>query len=170
MESSIVQEVKEWVKSIAIAGILALIINTFLFSVVVVDGPSMEPTLHNSERLIMNKIVYRFKEPGYGDIVVFHANEKDDYIKRIIGLPGDKVEFKDNKLYINDEHVVEEYLPGAQTKDFGYSIVPKGQVFVVGDNRNNSSDSRMFGPISIDEIVGRVNILIWPLNRIGMVE
>lgn len=171
MESKLFKEVLEWVKSLAIAGVLAIIIHTFLFAVVVVSGPSMEATLHNNERLIMNKLVYNFNDAEHGDIIVFHATEQDDYIKRVIGLPGDKVEYRNNQLYINDEAVEEPYLADTTyTVDFGPVVVTEDTVFVLGDNRLNSTDSRIIGAISEDKIVGRVNLLIWPLNRIGFVE
>lgn len=171
MESKLVKEIIEWVKSLAIAGVLAIIIHTFLFAVVVVSGPSMETTLHNNERLIMNKIVYNFSDPKHGDIIVFHANEEDDYIKRIIGLPGETIQYRNNQLFINGEAIEEPYLSDTTyTTDFGPLEIPEGTVFVMGDNRLNSSDSRIIGSISEDKIVGRVNLLIWPLNRIGLVE
>lgn len=170
MDSKTYKEILDWIKSLAIAGALALVIHTFLFAVVIVSGPSMEPTLHNNERLIMNKIVYKYQEPARGDIIVFHANENEDYIKRVIGLPGDTVGYKDNQLYINNEQVNEPYLTGVVTEDFEPVTVPEGEIFVLGDNRGNSTDSRIIGPISRDEVVGRVKVLIWPLNRIGLVD
>lgn len=175
MNSSFVKEVYEWIKSLVIAGILAYLIHTFLFAVVVVSGSSMESTLLDQERLIMNKIVYRIEEPKYGDIVVFHATETDDYIKRVIGVPGDVIEYKEDTLYINGEIMNEPYLEEKKkelaadlllTIDFGPVEVPDGMVFVMGDNRRNSTDSRDIGPISIDKIIGRVNYVIWPIQEI----
>jgi len=170
MQSKVVKEIISWLKSIAIAAILAFIIHTFLFSIVIVDGVSMETTLHDSERLILNKITYRFNELERGDVVVFHATEKDDYIKRIIGLPGEKIEYKDNQLYINDVPIDEPYIGDVMTENFGPLVIPEGKVFVLGDNRTNSSDSRQIGPISIDQITGKVNYLIWPMNRFGKIN
>jgi len=171
MDSKLVREIIEWTKSLAIAGVLAIIIHTFLFAVVIVSGPSMESTLHNNERLIMNKLVYNFSEPEHGDIIVFHATEEDDYIKRVIGIPGDTIQYRNNQLFLNGEAIEEPYLTDTTyTSDFGPLEVPEGTVFVMGDNRLNSSDSRIIGPISEEKIVGRVNLLIWPLNRIGFVE
>lgn len=171
MDSKIVREIIEWIKSLAIAGLLAIIIHTFLFAVVIVSGPSMETTLHNNERLIMNKMVYNFNDPKHGDIIVFHATENDDYIKRVIGLPGDTVEYRNNQLFLNGEPVDEPYLnDSTYTNDYEPLILPEGSYFVMGDNRLNSTDSRIIGPISEDQIVGRVSLLIWPLNRIGFVD
>ena len=175
MSSSFVKEVYEWIKSLVIAGILAYLIHTFLFAVVVVSGSSMEPTLLNQERLIMNKLAYRVGTPQHGDIVVFHATETDDYIKRVIGLPGDIIEYKEDTLYINGKQAEEVYLNEKKsalheelslTNDFGPVEVPDGMVFVMGDNRRNSTDSRDLGPIAIDKIIGRVKIVIWPIQEI----
>lgn len=170
MESKLVNEVFEWLKSLAIAGILAFLIHTFLFAVVIVNGPSMEPTLHNNERLIMNKIIYKFHSPKRGDIVIFHASEQDDYIKRVIGEPGDKVEFRNQQLYINDQPVEETYLQHNVTEDVPSIIIPDHMIYVMGDNRKNSTDSRIIGPIPLEKVVGRVSILVWPFNRIGLVH
>ena len=170
MSSKFIRDLREWTKSILIAAILAILIHTFLFAVVVVSGPSMEPTLHNNERLILNKIVYDFSEPQRGDIIVFHANKQDDYIKRVIGLPNEKVEFKDNKLYINDQLIEEDYLNNTRTDDVSPVVVPEGTIYVLGDNRLNSTDSRILGPISLDQVVGRVKLQLWPLNELGLVK
>ena len=170
MKDTILNEIIEWIKSLAIAGILAFLIHTFLFAVVIVSGPSMETTLHNGERLILNKVVYHFTSPERGDIVVFHANNKDDYIKRVVGLPGEKLEYKNNQLFINDEPVEEPYLTNTITKDVPATIIPEGMLYVMGDNRTNSTDSRFLGPISMEKVVGRVKILIWPLNRFNIVD
>ncbi len=175
MNSSFVKEVYEWIKSLVIAGVLAYLIHTYLFALVVVSGTSMESTLLDHERLIMNKIAYRIGEPQNGDIVVFHATETDDYIKRVIGVPGDIIEYKEDTLYINGEIIKEPYLEEKKegleaglllTDDFGPVEVPDGMVFVMGDNRRNSTDSRDLGPIAIDKIIGRVNYVIWPIPEI----
>lgn len=170
MESKFFKEIFEWIKSIAIAGILALLIHTFLFAIVIVSGPSMKPTLQDGERLIMNKIIYNFSSPTQGDIIVFHASEKDDYIKRVIGVEGDKVEVSNNQLFINDQPIEEPYLRNIKTEDISPMIVPEGTVYVLGDNRNNSTDSRFIGPVLVDKVVGRVNILIWPLNKFSVIN
>lgn len=164
------KELWDWLKSLVIAVILAYLIHLFLFAVVVVQGPSMEPTLHNNERLIMNKIVYQIGEPERGDIVVFHATKNDDYIKRVIGLPGDKLEFNNNQLFVNDKPVDEPYLTNTFTNDFGPVSVPEGTYYVLGDNRLNSTDSRVLGSIQMDKIVGRVKILIWPINKFSIID
>nr|WP_029326778.1 signal peptidase I [Bacillus coahuilensis] len=170
----------EWTKALLIAAGLATVIRVFFFSPIIVDGRSMMPTLENGERMIMNKISYQVGEPDYFDIVVFHATEEKDYIKRVIGLPGDHIEYKEDVLYINGEAYEEPYLEpykeelnGFQlTEDFtlediiGQSTVPEGQVFVLGDNRQVSQDSRMIGTVPMDEIVGKTSLVFWPISQI----
>ncbi|WP_053219687.1 signal peptidase I [Virgibacillus senegalensis] len=174
----------DWVKALLIAGVLALIVRMFLFAPIVVDGPSMLPTLHNGDHMIVNKFNYLVGEPERFDIVVFHATAQKDYIKRVIGLPGDHVEVKDDTLYINGEAVEEPYLESAKqmteenqhyTVDFrleelpgGYEEIPENQLLVLGDNRGNSTDSRLLGLISYDQIVGEVQLLYWPFDRFSL--
>ena len=174
----------EWIKALLIAFGLAALIRIFLFTPIVVDGISMMPTLEDGDRMIVNKIGYTIGEPDRFDIVVFHAPEQKDYIKRIIGLPGDKVEYRDDILYINGEPLEEPYLnqykeevaDSPLTEDFtlegklNSEVVPKDHVFVLGDNRRKSKDSRHIGVVPIDEIIGNTKIVFWPLNDFGFVE
>ncbi|WP_153462542.1 signal peptidase I [Sediminibacillus terrae] len=171
----------DWVKALLIAGLLAVIVRMFLFAPIVVDGPSMLPTLHNGDHMIVNKFNYLVGEPDRFDIVVFHATAQKDYIKRVIGVPGDHVEVKDDTLYINGEAVEEPFLESAKqmmegnqhyTVDFsleelpgGYDEVPENHLLVLGDNRGNSTDSRLLGMISYDQLVGEVQLLYWPFDR-----
>ena len=178
-------ELWEWIKALLIAVALAVIIRYFLLAPIVVDGYSMMPTLHDQDRMIVNKISYTFGEPDRFDIVVFHAPEQKDYIKRIIGLPGDTVEYIDDTLYINGEPIEEPYLDeykkqvfdGPLTDSFtlldipgGQEKVPEGHLFVMGDNRRNSKDSRHIGFVSMDEVVGKTNIVYWPVSDIRIVK
>jgi len=178
-------ELWEWIKALLIAVALAVIIRYFLLAPIVVDGYSMMPTLHDQDRMIVNKISYTFGEPDRFDIVVFHAPEQKDYIKRIIGLPGDTVEYIDDVLYINGEPIDEPYLDeykqqvfdGPLTDSFtlldipgGQETVPEGHLFVMGDNRRNSKDSRHIGFVSMDEVVGKTNIVYWPVSDIRIVK
>lgn len=139
----------------------------------------MMPTLNDGDWMIVNKM----GEPQRFDIVVFHAPEHKDYIKRVIGLPGDTVEYKNDKLYINGKYYKEPYLdkykaqePGPLTPDFtlkditGKETVPKGEIFVLGDNRLYSKDSRHIGTIKIDEVVGDTSLVFWPLNKMRIVD
>ncbi|MBM6618819.1 signal peptidase I [Bacillus suaedaesalsae] len=179
-------EVWEWIKPLSIAIILVIIIRNFIFAPIVVDGDSMMPTLHDRERMVVSKI----GEPERFDIVVFHATEEKDYIKRVIGLPGDRIEYKDDVLYINGKAQEEPYLQtykeqlqetafeGQLTEDFslmeiiGQDTVPEGTLFVMGDNRSNSIDSRnpSLGVVPMEEMIGKTNLVYWPLNDIKVVE
>ena len=178
-----------WLKALIIALFLVWLIRTFLIIPIEVDGPSMEPTLHNGDYMIAEKISYRFSSPQRFDIVIFHATEDKDYIKRIIGLPGEVVEYKDDKLYINDQFIEEPYLAEhlAQlqsdtlyTVDFNltediigqHQTIPEGYYLVLGDNRSNSTDSRsdLVGLVSEDDIIGQARFIYWPFKRIGLVN
>ena len=179
-------ETWEWTKALLIAFGLAAIIRVFLFTPIVVDGISMEPTLADGDRMIVNKIGYTIGEPDRFDIVVFHAEETKDYIKRIIGLPGDEVEYRDDILYINGVSIEEPYLDkmrteitvGPLTENFTLldipeiqgEVVPEGHVFVLGDNRRKSKDSRQIGAVAMEEIIGNTKIVFWPFDEIGFVE
>ncbi|MBU8790112.1 signal peptidase I [Oceanobacillus caeni] len=179
---------KEWfdrLKALLLALGLALVVRMFLFSPIVVDGPSMLPTLHDKDQMIVNKIGYKIGEPERFDIVVFHASAQKDFIKRVIGLPGEHVAVKDEVLYINGEPVEEPFLSEQKrnlgpyqtlTNDFTleelpgeFTTIPEGHVLVLGDNRGNSTDSRMLGVISMDQIVGKASLIYWPLDRMRIV-
>lgn len=170
----------EWTKALLIAIALAVIIRTFLFAPFLVDGQSMVPNLADNERLIVNKFIYFMREPERGEILVFHATPEKDYIKRVVALPGETVEVKDDKLYINGEEQNEPYLQeikttyhedGIQyTTDFGPVEVPEGHLFVMGDNRPNSEDSRELGPIPIETVVGRAEFVFWPLTEVHLLH
>lgn len=149
-----------------------LICQQFFLAPVTVKGVSMEPTFENNNKLIVNKLekVNRF------DMIVFHAPDADkNYIKRVIGLPGDKIVFKNDHLYINGQYYKEPYLEkekeelylgGLLTGDFE-AAVPKGCIFVMGDNRKNSSDSRIFGAIKEDSVIGIVDFRYYPIQSMG---
>ena len=178
-------ELWEWSKALLIAFGIAAIIRFFLFTPIVVDGDSMMPTLKNGDRMVVNKIGYMIGEPHRFDIVVFHAPEQKNYIKRVIGLPGDTVEYKNDQLYINGKAIAEPYLDqykseiteGNLTGDFTLQEtaaqvdkIPKGYIFVMGDNRLYSKDSRLIGLVAIDEIIGNTNVVFWPFKEIGVVK
>jgi len=182
-------ETWEWIKALLIAFGLAAIIRIFLFTPIVVDGVSMMPTLSDGDRMIVNKIGYTVGKPNRFDIVVFHAPEDKDYIKRVIGLPGDEIEYRDDLLYINGEPYEENYLDKYKaelpeeplTEDFKLEeklqleflpskVVPEDHVFVMGDNRRKSKDSRHIGVVAIDEIIGSTKIVFWPIKDFGIVD
>ncbi len=177
---SLWRESREWLQAFLLAVVLFILIRTFLFAPFIVDGESMVPTLHSGERLIVTKAVYLWGKPKRGDIVVFHATQTRDYIKRVIGLPGETVEVRNDRLYINGKEVAEPYLEEyrrktheaglALTEDFGPQQVPEGAYFVLGDNRRNSQDSRMIGVISEEQIVGRADVVFWPLSSFRILK
>lgn len=167
-------EAWEWVKALLIAFVLAFLIRYFLFGSYIVDGPSMKPNFHTGERLIVNKILYDIRTPKRGEVVVFHATPDKDFIKRVIALPGETVRVQGDEVYINGEPLDEPYLrqvveqaklAGKPYNDLNWSesTVPEGSVFVMGDNRSDSTDSRMIGPVPFDNIVGRAEIVFWPI-------
>jgi signal peptidase I len=164
---------KELLESVIIAIILALIIRTFLFQFFWIPSHSMEPTLLINDRIIVTRFSYWFNEPQRGDVVVFKypLDPKKDYVKRLIGLPGEKIQIINSKLYINDILVEESYLPeGLKFGDFGPIQVPEGNYFMMGDNRNNSSDSRVWGFVEEDLLIGKAQFIYWPLGRMGRVN
>lgn len=151
--------------------ILVLLMKRFIVSPIKVNGSSMEKTLYDGDIMILNIIGYRFSEVQRFDIVVvdLKKNSSHEYIiKRVIGLPGDDVEYKDNELWINEKKVEDSYAVG-KTEDF-HVVVPEGKYFVLGDNRENSVDSRVFGPFSKKEILGKTNLILFPFNRAGKKE
>lgn len=171
----------EWIRAFVVAIVLAFVIRTFFYAPILVDGVSMMPTLHDQNRMIVDKISYVFTEPDRFDIVVFKATETEDYIKRIIGLPGDSVEYKDDVLYVNGKPYEEPYLDEYKsalnegellTYNFkmeeltGEKVVPEGYLFVMGDNRPQSNDSRAIGMVSMDDVVGKTSIVYWPFKEV----
>ena len=174
-------EVWEWIKALIIAFGLAFLIRYFLFGSYIVDGPSMKPNFHTGERLIVNKILYDIREPKRGEVVVFHATEDKDFIKRVIALPGETVRVQGDTVYINGQPLDEPYLKevveeakskGRTYNDLNYpeTKVPDGTVFVMGDNRSDSTDSRMIGPVTFDKIVGRADLIFWPITDIQLIH
>ncbi len=155
----------DWVKAALVALIIVFGVYQFLFQQFVVDGHSMDHTLANGERLIIDKIPYYFGPPKRGDIIVFHAPDGQDWVKRVIGLPGDTVAVANGRLVLDGKTINEPYINGLMDTPFPQTKVPKGDLFVMGDNRNISEDSRIIGPIPISSVIGRVDLIIWPLNK-----
>lgn len=163
----------ELLESIAIAVVLAFVIRIFLFQPFYIPSGSMEPTLQIGDRIIVNKITYRFSEPKRGDVMVFKypLEPSRDYIKRVIGLPGETLEIKDSALYINGQVVEEQYLdPNLRFMDYGPVTVPANAYFMMGDNRNNSQDSRFWGTLQRNYVVGKAVWIFWPLDRFGSIK
>mgnify|MGYP000968448142 CR=1 FL=1 len=167
----------DYLVTFAIAIVLAAFIMTFVVQSYVVDGPSMQPTLYTGERLLVNKFIYRFKEPERGDVIVFRppgelSNRK--FIKRVIGVAGDIINIEDGIVYVNNEPVPDEYaFEKIRSSWFPVNFplkVPEGHIFVLGDNRNNSKDSRHIGPIPLKNVTGEAFFLYWPLTKGGLIH
>lgn len=163
-------------RTVALSVILALGIRTFVAEARWIPSESMVPTLKVNDKLIVDKLSYHFTNPQRGDIVVFSPTDnikkndptlKDAFIKRVIGLPGDKVEVKGERVYINDRPQRENYIKEAPYYQFPPVIVPPDSYLVLGDNRNNSFDSHFWGFVPRDHIIGRAIVRFWPPDRIG---
>jgi signal peptidase I len=174
LSAEIKAEIIEYVQAFAVAIVIAAFIITFIAQSFVVEGSSMEPSLHNRERLLVNKLVYRLRKPERGEIVVFRypANPKRRFIKRVIGVPGDEVEVRDGFVILNGIALNEDYTMDLTYGYFGPKTVPNGHYFVLGDNRNNSDDSRYpdVGFVPIANIVGKASLIWWPPGRICLIR
>ncbi len=152
--------------------ILAIVIYFLIDAVIArvrVENISMQPTLQPGEFIVVNKLAYRFSDFRRGDVVVFHYNLQEDYIKRIIGIPGDKVEISDGMVRVNGVPLDEPYI-AAPPMYSGTWEVPEDMVFVLGDNRNQSSDSHRWGFVSKDSIVGKALVVYWPLDEVKLLN
>ncbi|AXR15323.1 signal peptidase I [Bacillus thuringiensis] len=175
-----------WILPLIIV-ILILLLRHFMFTPVVVEGSSMMSTLQDGDRMVANKIGYKLNGLERFDISVFKHKDGTNYIKRIIGLPGDYIEYKNDQLYINGKKYSEAYLESQKkdlereellTDDFNIKtlpstlspIVPEGHYFVLGDNRRGSKDSRDIGFIPANNIIGKANVVYWPLNEMKIVK
>jgi signal peptidase I len=172
---SLAAEIWDWIKSILIAFAVVLIIHQFVFNLSTVRGQSMEPTLSEGQWLFVNKTIYLLDEPNIGEIVILkdpirQLGIRQYLVKRVVAGPGDSIEVRAGKLYLNGAAVAENYTDvPIEDGDYGPMTVPEDRYFVMGDNRhrNGSNDSRMFGTVPADLIEGRVEFILWPLNRIG---
>jgi signal peptidase I len=167
----------EAIKTIALSAVLAFGIRSFVAEARYIPSGSMLPTLQINDRLIIDKISYNFRSPDRGDIIVFSPTDalkqqkfKDAFIKRLIGLPGDKVEVKEGKVYVNNQPLKENYIEEKPNYNFGPVTVPPNQFLVLGDNRNNSYDSHYWGFVPRDRIIGRAVVRFWPPNRVGEID
>ncbi|GMK43358.1 signal peptidase I [Paenibacillus glycanilyticus] len=182
------KEIVDWIKALAIAVILVFVIRTFLFSPFIVEGPSMEPNFYTGERLIVNKLIFKIREPHHGEVVVFHVPDQGrDFIKRVIGVPGDTIKVVGDDVFVNDQKVDEPYIkeaieaahangelyntgPDFPNANVSESVVPDGKIFAMGDHRGNSQDSRDIGFVSEKEVIGRADAMFWPLNKISIIK
>ncbi|HHZ16922.1 MAG TPA: signal peptidase I [Clostridia bacterium] len=164
------QELKEWIVTILIAIVLVIIIRAFIMDSRIVPSASMVPTIQIGDRLFVEKITHRFQGLERGDVIVFEPPAEsrlyDDLIKRVVGLPGDTLEMKDGVLYVNNEPQDEPYLAEPILYEFPPVTVPEGKIYVLGDNRNNSNDSHVWGFADLDAVKGKAWITYWPLDRI----
>ena len=163
----LVQEFVTWFKTLASAAVYATLIVTFGFQVARVEGQSMAPTLIDQDRLIVNKLIYRLGEPRRSDIVMLYYPIDPDksFVKRVIAEEGDTFRIENGLVFVNDGPVRDDYVPQGfkSYEDYGEQVVPQGYYFVMGDHRNNSSDSRHWGMVPKKYIIGKVQVRWWPI-------
>lgn len=169
----------EFIQTLAVFFAIAAAIYFFAARPHKVSGPSMFPTFHNADYIFTDLISYKMGNPTHGDMIVFKSpkDESDDFIKRVIAIPGDKIRISNEKIYLNDKLLKEPYLhdsvttrPNAFLQDNLDYTVPENSYIVIGDNRDHSSDSREWGPITKEKIVGKVFFRYWPINRFGFTD
>jgi signal peptidase I len=170
-----VRNLVEWVGIIVGALVVALVVKTFLIQAFFIPSLSMYPTLDKGDRVLVNKLSYKLHDVHRGDLVVFErppgqpASTIKDLIKRVVGLPGEEIEARSGDVYVDGKKISEPYLvDDVATENLPRQTIPDGEVFVMGDNRGDSADSRVFGPIDEDSIVGRAFIRVWPIPDIGL--
>ncbi|MCO6453238.1 MAG: signal peptidase I [Caldilineales bacterium] len=169
---SLWQGAREMIETVLPAVLIALLIHLFLAQATRVEGYSMEPTLYGHQRLVIEKLSYHLHPPARDDIVVIRVPGfgKEMLIKRVIGLPGEAIEVRDGRVLINGRALDEPYLRTVTRGTYPETRIPEGYVFVMGDNRNNSNDSRSFGAIPFDQVVGRAWVRYWPFTDVGFVH
>jgi signal peptidase I len=174
------REIREWIESLVVAVILALVIRTFVVQAFKIPTGSMRPTLLEGDRILVNKFIYKFQEPKRGDIIVFRypGDKKKDFIKRLIAMEGDAVEIKDGDIYIDGEIVEDPFVIRKihyyNKSPYGSSdkkiTIPEDSYYVLGDNSASSRDSRYWGFVPQKNVIGKAFFLYWPLNRIRNVR
>lgn len=177
-KSSLWHRVKENSTTVLIALVLAFLIRVFIAEPRYIPSESMYPTLETGDRLVIEKVEYKFHAPDKGDIIVFHPPEKlrilgyepnQAFIKRAIALSGETVAVKEGVVYVNNQPLAEDYIAAPPQYDLLPITVPQGQLFVMGDNRNNSNDSHVWGFLPAENVIGHAVFRFWPLQRIGTV-
>jgi len=163
-----------WVRDVAVSAVASILFILFLYQPVRVEGTSMMPRLENHDRLFINKFVYHFEAIDHDDVVVFHypLDPSKSYIKRVIGLPGDRIEIIHGQVWLNGRKLRERYVPARyrDSDSMAAMIVPKDCYFVMGDHRSISSDSRAFGPVERSLIYGKAEFVYWPAKDMGVVR
>lgn len=164
----IIKEVVNFIFPVVIVGSIVILLRTFVVTPVIVDGKSMDDTLHNGDLLLLDKMHYVFNDISRYDIVAIHYKDSN-IIKRIVGMPGDTIKYENNKLYINSKEAIDIYNHGI-TSNFTEVYIPNNYYFVLGDNREHSFDSRDFGIIHKDDILGVVDFRLYPLDTFGKIK
>ena len=163
---------RDLIGTLLVAVILALLVRTFVVESYVVQGVSMEPTFANNEHVLVNKTAFLLSPPKTGEIIVFHPpipGVTEDYIKRVIATAGETVGIRSGNVYVDGKKIPQPYIEYWDPTSFHTETVPKGYVFVLGDNRPDSYDSRYFGFVPVRSIAGQVVFAFWPLSRLGTV-
>ena len=171
----------EVLESLIVAMVMVfLVIRPFFLQAFFIPSESMVPTLTVDDRILVNKLSYRIGQPKRHEVVVFRApraalggefdGEEKDFVKRIVGLPGDTVEIHDGKVYVNGEADAVAEIKEQMAYDLPPYVVPKDKYFVMGDNRNHSNDSRFWGPLKRDRVIGKASLIFWPLSRIRLIR
>ncbi len=167
--SSLGEDAKDWVVSIIVAVVMAMLIRTFIVELYIVDGPSMRPTLEHEERLVVNKFIYHLRDPAKGEVLIFRypRDPSRDFIKRVIATAGDTIEIKEGRVYVNDQMLNEDYILEKTRTEYPKVTIPDGTIFVMGDNRNNSDDSRFadVGFVPLELIKGKAVVVFWPIDK-----
>ncbi len=163
---------RDLLESVVLAVVLAALLRMFIIQPFYIPSASMEPTLLINDRIIVNMLIYRFHPPQRGDVIVFRypLDPSRDFIKRLVAFGGETVEVRNNNLIINGVRIVEPYLPHEVMADYGPFPVPQGSYFVMGDNRNNSDDSRDWGPLPKRNIIGKAFLIYWPPGRMRLIK
>ncbi len=161
---------QEYLDSFIIAGVVAILLITFIVRSFYIPSESMVPTLLVNDYILVNKFVYHFTTPSRGEIVVFHPPHVEspndtDFIKRVVAVENDVIEIHDGILYLNGIVISEPFIKEQPVNDFGPYRIPSGHIFMMGDNRNNSDDSRFWGPLPLKNVVGKAEVIFWPLSR-----
>jgi signal peptidase I len=163
-----------WLRDLLISAGISVLIITFLYQPVRVEGTSMQPELRDQDRLFINKFAYRFENISRGDVVVFHypRDLEKSYIKRVIALPGDTLRIDDGRVYVNGQRIEESYVPRRYRdgRSMPEIVIPQGDYFVMGDHRSISSDSRDFGPVDRQLIYGKAAFIYWPADNMGVIH
>ncbi|MBN1979649.1 MAG: signal peptidase I [Anaerolineae bacterium] len=155
--------------TILLALLITLVINTYVAQATTIDGPSMQPNLYYGERVMVEKVTYRlFHGPRRGDVVVVDVPDSPEpLIKRVVALPGETIEIRGGQVHIDGEPIEEPWVEYTAAQDFPPTTVPPLHIFIIGDNRPNSRDSRSFGPVHVDQVEGRALFVYWPPEHVG---